>query len=153
MTSANQALFSRRAATGWDAGRPTIDRLLAFAAIHGVDRVISVPGGGYPSRAQMRRFGPTELVGGALVAPACGRPSLTERDLTPYVERYRAEQLRSRPNIGYCIGLNFNLLPQGLYPALLLEGAKRAVVVAGQGLTCSVPEGYKRPTGPVGGGG
>ena len=43
-----------------DTGRPTMSRLLAFAATHHVDRVVSVAGGGYPSRAQMRRFGPTQ---------------------------------------------------------------------------------------------
>jgi hypothetical protein len=127
-----------------DYGRPTIDRLLAFAALHHVDRVVSVLRDGYPSRAQMARFGKVQLIGGALVAPACGAKSLATRDLTPYVVAYRAEQLHSRPNIGYCIGLNFNLVPQGLYPALLLQGARRAILVAGHGLTCAAPPaGYR----------
>ncbi len=72
-----------------DIGRPTIDRLLAFAALHHVDRVISVVGNGYPSRAQMAKFGPVQEVGGVLVAPACGEKSLTERDLGSYVEKER----------------------------------------------------------------
>lgn len=127
-----------------DVGRPTMDRLLAFAANHHVDRFLSVPSGGYPNRAQMRRFGPTQLIGGMLVAPACGQPSLTTRDLTSYVERDSHVKIGSAPNVGYCIGQNFNLLPQGLYPAGILRDAKPALVVAGVGLTCSVPAGYKR---------
>src|SRR5207244_3997109 len=81
-----------------DYGRPTMDRLLAFAAIHHVDRVLSVPTHGYPNRAQMRRFGPTQLVGGMLVAPACGQPSLAKRDLTRFVRRYREQERGSRAN-------------------------------------------------------
>ena len=48
-----------------------MQRLLEFAAVQGVDRVVSVDG--YPSRAQLRAFGATERVGGVVVAPACGR--------------------------------------------------------------------------------
>ena len=93
----------------------------------------------------MRQIGPTQLVGGVLVAPGCGQTPLTKRDLTKYVASAGPERLGSgRPNIGYCIGLNFNLIPQGVYPAGLLKGAKRAIFVAGQGLTCaSPPPGYK----------
>jgi hypothetical protein len=127
-----------------DYAHPTMDRLLAFAAVNRVDRVISVAADGYPSAAQMRAFGPVERIGGVLVAPACGRPSLATRDLSAYVARYRA-QLVSRPNIGWCIGTNFNLLPQGLTPAGVLAGAKRAIFVDGTGLTCPpAPEGYVR---------
>ncbi len=128
-----------------DYGRPTITRMIAFAATHDVGQVLSVPEGGYPDRAQMQEIGPTQLVGGVLVAPGCGQTPLTKRDLTRYVKSAGSEQLNpGRPNIGYCMGLNFNLIPQGVYPAGLLKGAKRAIFVAGQGLTCaSPPPGYK----------
>ena len=124
--------------------RPTIDRLLAFAATHHVDRVLSAPSGGYPNSSQMRRFGPTQLIGGMFVSPACGQPSLATRDLTSYVAKDTHEQIGAAPNIGYCIGVNFNLLPEGVYPVGIMRAAKRAVVVAGTGLTCVVPAGYKR---------
>ena len=122
-----------------DYGRPTIDRLLAFVAIHHVDRVISLANSDYPNRAQMARFGPVELIGGVLVAPACGHASLRHRNLTRYVASYRAENAASRPNIGVCQGLTFSQIPQGLIPAGPLAGARRAIVVAGQGLTCAAP--------------
>lgn len=128
-----------------DFGRPTIERLLAFAAIHHVDRVLTVESYGYPSRAQMRRFGPTQRVGGMLVAPACGHRSLAARDLSSFVGTYLRQQRRQPPRIGYCLGLNFNLVPRGLDPAGPLQGARRAIYVAGQGLTCAAPPtGYKR---------
>ena len=93
----------------------------------------------------MRRFGPTQLIGGMLVAPACGHASLAERDLTSFVQRDTHEVIGEAPNIGYCIGPHFNLLPEGLYPAGILQGARRAIVVAGAGLTCeSPPAGYTR---------
>jgi hypothetical protein len=92
----------------------------------------------------MRAFGPTERIGGVLVSPACGRPSLAARDLSAFVARYE-QQLRSRPNIGWCTGVNFNLLPQGLAPSGVLTGAKRAIFVEGTGLTCPpAPDGYRR---------
>ena len=122
-----------------DYGRPTIERLLAFLAIHHVDRVISLPSGGYPDRAQMASFGPVELIGGVLVAPACGHASLRHRNLSRYVASYLKESTASRPNIGYCQGPTFTEIPQGLIPAGPLQGARRAIVVAGQGLTCAAP--------------
>jgi hypothetical protein len=125
-------------------GRPTMDRLLAFAALHHVDRVVSVVAGGYPDADQMRRFGPTERIGGVLVAPACGQPSLETHNLARFVASYDAESARSLPNVGWCVGLNFNLLPQGLVPAGPLAGARRAIYVTGQGITCAAPPaGYK----------
>src|SRR5439155_26145195 len=78
-----------------DYALPTMDSLLGFAANHDVDRVVAVASAGYPNRAQLRRFGATQLVGGVLVAPACGRPSLATRNLTSYVDK-----LRSGGNIG-----------------------------------------------------
>ena len=77
-------------------GRPTADRLLAFVANHRVDRIVTVAGAGYPSRAQLRRFGPTQTIGGVLVTPACGDPPLTDRDLSRFVAAYRREE-RSAP--------------------------------------------------------
>ncbi len=125
-------------------GRPTADRLLAFAADHGVDRIVTVAGAGYPSRAQLRRFGPTQAIGGVLVSPACGDPPLTDRDLSRFVAAYRRE-VRSRPNVGYCVGRNFSLVPDGLDPAGPLAGARRAIFVAGRGVTCPpAPPGFRR---------
>jgi hypothetical protein len=128
-----------------DYGRPTMDRLLAFAATHHVDRVLSAPiHDSYPNRLQMQRFGPTQLVGGMLVAPGCGQPSLASRDLTSFVQRFRQEELGSRPNIGYCLGHYYYRLPKEIYPAGVLKGARPANFVAGQGLTCAPPPaGYK----------
>jgi hypothetical protein len=125
-------------------GRPTMSRLLEFAAVQHVDRVVST-GGGYPSAAQLRSFGPTERLGGVTIAPACGRPSLATRDLTPYVRKYRAELAGRRPVFGYCRGADYYALPEGLTPAGPIAGATPARFVSGQGLTCApVPEGYVR---------
>jgi hypothetical protein len=126
-----------------DYARPSMDQLLAFAAIHHVGRIISIPKYGYPSRRQLRSFGPVQLTGGVLVSPACGQPPLTERDLSSYVTTYR-QQVAHPGDIGYCVGSNFDLVPVGMYPAGGLAGAKRAIVVAGTGLTCPpAPPGYK----------
>jgi hypothetical protein len=126
-----------------DTGRPTMSRLLEFAAVQHVDRVVST--GGYPSPAQLRSFGPTQRLGGATIAPACGRPSLATRDLTPYLEKYRSELAGHRANVGYCHNTYFYELPEGLVPAGALAGATRARFVSGQGLTCApVPKGYVR---------
>ena len=128
----------------YDVGRPTMARLLAYAALHHVGRVLSLEAAGYPSAAQMRRFGPVQRLGGMLVAPACGRPPLTARDLTPYVRAYD-EELRSGAEIGYCDGVNYRSLPVGLYPAGALATARPASFVAGRGLTCEAPPaGYVR---------
>ena len=128
-----------------DFGRPATDRLLAFVGAHRVDRVISVIGDDYPTRAQLARLGPVERIGGVYVAPACGAPSLVQRDLSSYVRQYAGLDHTARPNIGYCIGLTFNQIPQGIDPAGLLKGARRAIMVAGQELTCAAPPaGYKR---------
>jgi hypothetical protein len=127
-----------------DDGLPTMDRLLEFVANHHIDRVISIPSGGYPNRAQMASFGRTQLIGGALVSPACGDKPLSDRNLSSFVREYQ-QQKASRPNIGYCLGGNFDLLPQGLSPSGVLAGARRAIFVSGKGLTCaSPPAGYKR---------
>jgi hypothetical protein len=124
-----------------DFARPTMDSLLAFAALHHVDRILVAPSSGYPSRTQLSAIGPTQLVGGMLVAPACGQPSLAARDLTSFVEQLHQAAGKS---IGYCTGVNFNLIPQGLYPAGTLKSATPANFVAGRGLTClPPPAGYK----------
>ena len=130
-------------ALSWiDYARPTMSTLLAFAAIHHVDRIVALPGSGYPSRAQLRSFGSVERVGGVLVAPACGRPGLGGHDLARYVAGYRAIEGHQ---IGYCVGADFSLVPAGLYPSGPLAGAKRAIFVAGRGLKCPpVPAGFVR---------
>lgn len=121
-----------------DPGRPSVNSLLAFAALHHVDRVISLATGGYPSAAQMASFGPTERIGGVLVAPACGQPSLAKRDLSSFVARYQAQRA-SQANIDYCLGSNLDTLPAGLDPSGVLQGATPALFVSGQGLTCAAP--------------
>lgn len=127
-----------------DVARPTMATLLAFAANHHVDRLVSVVGDGYPTAAEMRSFGPTEQVGGVLVSPGCGRPSLLTRNLSSFVAEYNHE-LASQETIGYCSGVNFTSLPAGLEPSGPLLGATRARFVVGQGLTCaSPPAGYTR---------
>jgi hypothetical protein len=128
-----------------DYARPTMARLLAFAANHHVDRVLSVAGDGYPTRAELGRLGSVQLVGGVLVAPACGRPSLARRDLAPYVEAAAAEQAGSGSSIGWCTGTTFTELPEGLSPAGRLAGARKANYVQGKGVTCEPPPaGYVR---------
>ncbi|MBV8481032.1 MAG: hypothetical protein JOY72_12105 [Actinobacteria bacterium] len=123
-----------------DDGRPTMDSLLAFAANHDVGRVLAEVSYGYPSRTQMRRFGRVQEIGDLYVAPACGDPPLTTRDLRPYVQK-----LASGGNIGYCEGSNFVELPAALYPTGPLANASPANVIAGQGLTCAgPPAGFKR---------
>ena len=119
-----------------DVGRPTMARLRAFAAAHHVARVISVPDR-YPSRAQMAAFGPTQLIGGVLVSPACGTPPLTARG--PVDAAIEPLVRSNRPSVGYCLGTNFNQLPQGLEPAGRLAGATPALFVAGTGITCLPP--------------
>jgi hypothetical protein len=129
------------ALTWVDYARPTMDTLLAFAALHGVDRFVVVSGSGYPTAAQLGRIGPVQRAGGLLVAPACGRPGLGARDLSGYVERYRA----GAHDVGYCTGGSFTTVPSSLYPSGPLAGASRAIFVEGRGLTCPpAPAGYVR---------
>jgi hypothetical protein len=126
--------------------QPTTNSLLAFAAIHHIDRFISIPTAGfpYPSAAVMRSLGPTERIGGVLVSPACGQPSLVTRNLTSVVQTY-LQQRQSNANIAYCLGSNLDTLSAGLTPSGPLQGAKPASFVAGQGLACLQPAaGYKR---------
>ena len=46
---------------------------------------------------------------------------------------------RSRANVGYCSGLTFSEVPEGLDPAGPLAGAQRANFVDDRGLTCAAP--------------
>ena len=117
-----------------------MQRLLEFAAVQRVDRVVSVDG--YPSRAQLRASArPSASAAPSSPRRAAGARS-RPRDLTAYVP-YRAELAGSRRNIGYCRATYFYELPEGLYPAGPLAGARRARFVAGQGLTCAPPpKGY-----------
>jgi hypothetical protein len=123
--------------------KPTMDRVLAFAGAHGVDRVVSVATGGYPSNREMTRFGKIAFVGGAIVSPACGEPSLRTHDLTRYVNTWE----RSQPpphHIGWCLGGTFTNIKVGLEP-LPSPANKVASYVKDQGLTCSPPPaGYTR---------
>ena len=122
-------------------GRPTMNTLLAFIATHGVSRVVTVEPADYPSARQMRRFGPVEDADGVLIAPACNRPSLLSRNLTPYVREYAAHQ---NATIGFCLGTTYFELPYGLYPVGIFAGATHALLVKGSGLECTAPKGYRR---------
>jgi hypothetical protein len=125
-----------------DIALPTVESLLAFAGRHHVDRIVSVVGNDYPSERQLRRFGRVQRIGGVFVTPRCGDPPLTARDLTPIV-RKADEQIAIGDSIGYCLDGSYYTLPVGLYPSGLLEGAFHAPYVAGLGLSCVVPAGYK----------
>jgi hypothetical protein len=119
---------------------PTIDRMLAFVADHQVDRVVRAVGDDYPTLAQMRRFGRVEEIGGVLVAPACGRPSLRTRNLQPYVD---LDAHQERSSLGYCRDGYYYELPAYVYPAGGLEGAKPAAYIQGYGLGCTIPPSFK----------
>ena len=56
--------------------RPTMPQLLSFARSDHVDRIVSVEVHTYPDGTEMHSFGPVQLIGGVLVAPACGYNSL-----------------------------------------------------------------------------
>ena len=126
-----------------DRGLPSVDALLAFAARHEVDRVVSLDGDGYPTKSQLRAFGPVQQIGGVEVAPACGLPSLRTRPLPAGARRMLAAQRRGLTT-RYCLdGYSYDL-PAGLAPGGTIAGATRAVFVAGRGLACSAPGGYTR---------
>jgi hypothetical protein len=57
--------------------RPSMDELRALAQRRGIDRVLSVNDGGYPSGEQMWSFGALQELGGVFVSPACGHKALT----------------------------------------------------------------------------
>ena len=123
-------------------GLPTMNSLLAFAGRHEVGRFVSVISHGYPSAQQMRRFGPVERIGGVLVAPACGQPPLTTRNLTTLEQVAAAESNRT---VEFCGGTSLVGLPGGLYPTGIIDRARIADYVAGYGLSCSaIPSGYSR---------
>ncbi len=124
-----------------DRGVPTPTALLAFANRHDVGRFIALPGSSYASRGVMGAFGEPENIGGVVVSPACGTPPLTTRPLSPAVRLLDREERRGL-TIGWCHGGYFYSEPVDLHPASLLQGATKAVFVAGQGLACSVPSGY-----------
>jgi hypothetical protein len=119
---------------------PTMDRMLAFAGAHSVARVVSVAGSGFPSRAQMRSYGPTQAAGGAILAPACGHAPLTARNLAKPISRWETdpEPFDQRPQIGWCYGTNYIALATGLVPPRL-PGNRHASYVEGTGLTCAPP--------------
>jgi hypothetical protein len=124
---------------------PTMERLLAFAGAHAVDRVVSVENSGYPSRRRLEQLGPTQAIGGAIVAPACASPPLTARNLMPLVQRWEVGVPPSphRPSVGWCLGTHYVDVPTGLVP----DGTPRrlASFVQGVGLSClPPPPGYKR---------
>lgn len=56
--------------------QPTPAQILAFVRDKKVDRIVSVQIYTYPNGDQMRRFGATQAIGGVLVSPGCGYPSL-----------------------------------------------------------------------------
>jgi hypothetical protein len=97
-----------------------------------------VAGNGYPTRDELAAIGQTQLVGGALVSPACGKPPLTSRDLSAYVAKY-GNPPESRPSIAWCKDGEFFTLPEGIDPSGDHAGAIHASYVEGTGLTCSPP--------------
>jgi hypothetical protein len=56
--------------------QPSMAELLGLARRRHVDRIVSALSATYPTRAELRFFGPVQQVGDVLVAPACGSPSL-----------------------------------------------------------------------------
>jgi dolichyl-phosphate beta-glucosyltransferase len=119
---------------------PTIGRLLAFAAVHGVDRVVALAGTDYPSDDQMRAFGRPQRIGGVTVAPACHLPSLRTHNLAPEVAGWEKDPKpdAADPTIAYCEGGTFVTLPSGLVP-LPSSRASHANFIQGKGLTCASP--------------
>jgi hypothetical protein len=123
--------------------RPTVDRLLAFAGAHGVDRVVSIAADGYPTGGQMKRFGATSRLGGVIVAPGCGKPPLATRDLSRFVEEWERHPPPPRV-IGWCLSGTFTNIHVGFAPPPT-PANKVAFYVQGAGLTCSPPPaGYAR---------
>jgi hypothetical protein len=119
---------------------PTMERMLAFAGAHSVARVVAVSGSDFPNRRQMRRYGPTQLSGGAIIAPACGQPPLTTRRLTRVIDRWETDpqSFDNRPHIGWCYGPNYLALATGLVPPAD-PGNRHAYFIEGTGLTCEQP--------------
>ena len=105
-------------------GRPTMGRLLAFAATHDVGRVISVAGDGYPTPAQMRSFGSTERIGGVTVSPACGQPPLTQRDLASYVKADPYEVINAGAECRLLPGSHLQRASAGALPGRASGGGK-----------------------------
>jgi hypothetical protein len=123
--------------------RPTLARLLGFVAVHGVGHVLTVPGYGWPTAAQLTSLGPTQSVGGLRVTPGCRAPSLATRNLAGYADAYRTEQSETRPNISWCIKGDYLTIHSGLEPFGLLREARIAIFVQGRGVTClPPPSGY-----------
>jgi hypothetical protein len=125
---------------------PTMTSLLAFAAVHGVDRVVSVVSDSYPSKHQLETFGPVQEIGGVYVSPACDHAPISPSVLTSAVQHVRNMEL-SGVEIAYCHAGNggyYYPLPTGVYPANLLQGAVHANFVEGYGLECRPPRGYVR---------
>jgi hypothetical protein len=120
--------------------KPTMDRLLAFAGAHRVDRVVSIEAHGYPTRQQMRRFGKVDRSGGALVAPGCDLPPLTTRNLSPLIDQWETHQPPPRA-IGWCLNGIFTNILYGLQPPPS-PANKIAIYAKDKGLSCSVPAGY-----------
>src|SRR5262249_35859026 len=57
---------------------PPTQEIVAFAKNKKVDRIVSVDIYVHPNGHQMRRFGEVQDIGGVLVSPACGYPSMRE---------------------------------------------------------------------------
>jgi hypothetical protein len=125
--------------------RPTLPRLLAFAGEHRVDRIIVDDASGYLDLSDMRQFGRPQVIGGAIVSPACGDPPLTTRNLSRYVAEYETpfDPKAPRQRAVYCTATGINdSVPVGDVPT---NGARIPSFVEGQGLTCgAAPAGYKR---------
>ena len=55
---------------------PTLDEILRVARAKGVARILSVDTGGHPSAQELEARFPVQVLGGVIVAPACGRPPI-----------------------------------------------------------------------------
>ncbi len=122
---------------------PGAKRLLAFAARHRVDRFVLAADYPYPGTAIMRAVAPIQATGGLLIAPACGSPPLTRRDLRAYTS-LADEQDASQKTLGWCLDGNYYEIPEGDVPIGLLTGAGPASYVEGRGIACTIPPGYVR---------
>jgi hypothetical protein len=114
-----------------------------MAGTYRVDRVVSIAADGYPDYRQMQRFGKAERIGGAIVSPGCGEPSLTTHDLSRFVDRWERTP-PSKHFLGWCLDGAFTNIKLGLEPAPS-PTTTLARFVQGKGLTCEPPPaGYTR---------
>jgi hypothetical protein len=57
---------------------PTLAEILRVARAKGVGRILSLESGQHPSAKELEAIGPVQVLGGVIVAPACGYPGMAE---------------------------------------------------------------------------